>query len=58
MFDVYKDVLTVEEACKALGMGKNTVYNLLQQNIIKSIRIKRKYYIPKQFLIDFINDYK
>lgn len=58
MFDGFKDVLTVEEACEALGMGRNTIYNLLKQNIIKSIRIRRKYYIPKQFLIDFINEYK
>ena len=58
MFDGFKDVLTVEEACRALGMGKNTVYNLLKQNIIKSIRINRKYYIPKIFLIDFIDTYK
>lgn len=58
MFDGFKDVLTVEEACRALGMCKNTIYSLLKQNIIKSIRIKRKYYIPKQFLIDFINTYK
>lgn len=58
MFEEYKDILTVNEACKALGMGKNTVYGLLKQNIIKSVRIKRRYYIPKQFLIDFIDRYK
>lgn len=58
MFEGFNDILTVEEACKALGMGRNTIYNLLKENIIKSIRIKRKYYIPKEFLIDFINYYK
>lgn len=58
MFEGYKDILTVEEARKALGMGRNTIYNLLENNIIKSIKIKRKYYIPKEFLIDFINNYR
>ncbi len=58
MFEEYKDILTVNEACKALGMGKNTVYELLKQNIIKSVRIKRRYYIPKKFLVDFINRYE
>lgn len=58
MFDTYKDILTVEDTCKALGIGKNGLYKLLQKGIIKSVRIGRKYYIPKVFLIDFINKYR
>lgn len=55
MFDTYKDVLTVEEVCKALSMGKNTLYGLLQKGKIKSIKIGRKYFVPKVCLIDFVN---
>lgn len=58
MFDTYKDVLTVEQVCSALSMGKNSVYTLLRNGVIKSIKIKRKYLIPKPFLIDFINSFK
>lgn len=58
MFDTYKDVLTVEQVCFALSMGKNSVYNLLRSGSIKSIKIGRKYFIPKSFLIDFINSFK
>ena len=35
MFECYKDVLTVDEVCKALSMGKNTIYKLLNDEIIK-----------------------
>lgn len=58
MFDNYKDVLTVNEVCSALSMGRNSVYELLQNGSIKSIKIKKKYYVPKPFLIDFINSFK
>lgn len=55
MFDTYKDVLTVDEVCNALSMGKNTLYRLLKKGIIKSIKIGRKYFVPKVCLIDFVN---
>lgn len=58
MFEEYKEVLTVAEVCTALSMGKNTVYGLLKKKLIKAIQIRKKYYIPKQFLIDFIEMYK
>lgn len=58
MFDGYKDVLTVKEVCSALSMGKNTVYNLIKQNKIKCIQLGKKYYIPKTFLIEFIDSYR
>lgn len=55
MFDSYKDVLTVEDLCSALSLGKNKVYELLKSGAIKSIRIGNKYIIPKLYLIDFIS---
>lgn len=58
MFEAFKDVLTVNEVCAALHMGRNTVYKLLKNNKIKSIIIGNKYFIPKVCLIDFINKYR
>lgn len=58
MFDAYKDVMTVNDVCFALSMGKNTIYKLLKSGVIKSIQIGRKYFIPKVYLIDFINTYR
>ncbi len=58
MFDKFKDVLTVVEACEALHIGKNTLYDYLKKGIIKSVKIGKKYLIPKICLIDFINQYR
>lgn len=55
MFENFKDVLTVEEACKALHIGKNSFYTLLKIGALQYIKIGRKYIIPKIYLIDFIN---
>ncbi len=58
MFEKYKDVMSVLEVCEALHIGKNTVYNYLKKGVIKSIRVGKKYLIPKCFLVDFINTYR
>lgn len=55
MFDSYRDILTVAETCTALSIGKNMLYRLLQTGKIKSIKVGRKYLIPKVCLIDFVN---
>lgn len=55
MFDTYNDILTVNEVCTALHIGKNSVYTLLRMGVLQYIKIGRKYIIPKIFLIDFIN---
>lgn len=58
MFEKYKDTMTVNEVCEALGIGKNNVYTLLKKEIIKSIKIGKKYVIPKICLIDYIYKYR
>lgn len=58
MFEKYNDVLTVNEACSALSIGKNKLYELLKSSTIKSIKIGKKYIIPKIYLIDYINMYR
>lgn len=54
MLENYEDVLTVEDMCKILHVGKNTAYQLLQDNIISSRKIRRKYIIPKQSIINYL----
>lgn len=58
MFDSFRDVLSVQEAYNALHIGKNTLYNLLKSGIINSIRIGKKYLIPKIYLIDYIDKHR
>ncbi len=58
MFENCRDVLTVQEACDALHIGKNSLYKLLKIGAIRSIKIGKKYIIPKVCLLDFVNSYR
>jgi excisionase family DNA binding protein len=39
MFNDYKDVVTVEELAEMLKIGRNTAYELVRANTIKSLRV-------------------
>lgn len=54
MFEQYPDMLTVMQVAKALSIGRNKAYELVNNNIIGSIQVGRKYLIPKSWLIDYI----
>ena len=47
-------LITVEELCEELLIGKNLAYKLLANGIIKGFRIGRIWKIPRQSLYDFI----
>ena len=50
----FSDILTVRELMDYLAIGKNTAYDLLKSNQIKSIRIGRVYKIPKTEVLEYI----
>ena len=54
MLDRYDDIFGVNEVCEILHLGKNSVYTLLQNGNIPSMRIKRKYRISKLAMINYI----
>lgn len=54
MFDTYPDILTVEQLCEVLNIGKNTAYKLLKNEDIKSVRIGKVYKIPKKYVKKYI----
>ena len=54
MLESYDDILTVEEACEALRVGKNALYELLQNKELKGYRNGRVWRIPKQSVVEFI----
>lgn len=56
MFQGYDDLLTVEETCELLKMGRDAVYSLLHSGKLKSFRNGRVWRIPKQAIIDFIEE--
>ncbi|WP_196591322.1 helix-turn-helix domain-containing protein [Pectinatus frisingensis] len=56
MFDEYGDLVTVEELCEMLSIGKNAAYKLLGSGDIKAFRIKRVWKIPKECVADYVSN--
>jgi excisionase family DNA binding protein len=54
MFEEYNDLLTVEELCEMLSIGKNSAYKLLASGDLKCFRYNRVWKIPKQGVIEYI----
>ena len=54
MLEQYDDLLTAEEACEVLKMGKNALYRLLGFGTLKAFRNGRVWRIPKQAGIEFL----
>jgi excisionase family DNA binding protein len=54
MFEQYPDILTVEEACEALRMGYNAVYELLNEGKLKAYKNGRVWRIPKESLVRYV----
>ena len=47
MFNAYNDLVTVDEFCEMLSIGKNAAYTLLSSGKVKAFRINRVWKIPK-----------
>lgn len=54
MLEQYDDILTTEEACEAMRIGKNALYDLLVSKKLKGYRNGRVWRIPKQAVVEFI----
>ena len=52
------DILTVPDVVRLLRMGKNTVYKLIKEGSINSIKQGKKIIIPKVCLVEFLLDQK
>lgn len=50
----YGDVLDPDDVRRILGIGRNAVYKYLSNGEIPSIRIGKKYRIPKLLLIEYL----
>ncbi len=58
IFAEYPDVVTPDDLQTMLKIGRNSVYDLLRNKLIKSIRVGKKYIIPKVNVIDFLKTAK
>lgn len=50
-----ENLLTIEDLCKELGIGKNTAYKLTQSQEIKSAKIGHRTLITRNALNEYIN---
>ena len=55
MFAEYGDIVSVDDVMKMLHIGRSAAYSLLQNGAIRTVKVGRKYIIPKQSVMDFIN---
>jgi len=56
VFENYDDILNVEEACEALKIGYNAMYELLNTGKLRGYRNGRVWRIPKEALVEFIRE--
>lgn len=54
MLEQFDDLLTAEEACEALKIGKNALYRLLASQKLKAYRNGRVWRIPRQAVEAYI----
>lgn len=54
MLEQFDDLLTVEEACEALRIGKNALYRLLASQELKAYRNGRVWRIPREAVSEYI----
>lgn len=55
MLNKYPDVLTVCQVAEILGVGRNSAYKLVNDNVIGHKKIGKRTLVPKQCLIDYLN---
>lgn len=54
MFEQYQDLMTLEELCEALSIGKNQAYQIVSSGELSCMRTGRAWKIPKVALIDYV----
>ena len=55
-YDQLPLILSVEELTQILGIGRNTAYDLIRCGRIRSVRIGHKIRIPKDSLLEFLQE--
>lgn len=58
MFNEYSDIITVDELCEMLRIGRNKAYELLRSKKIKAFQCGRLWMISKQAVEEFVRSYK
>jgi excisionase family DNA binding protein len=56
IFSAYPEIVTIAQMEKMLNISKNSCYRLMRSHAITSVRIGRKYLIPKESIIRFMKN--
>ena len=54
MLDNYNDLMSVEDLCEALMIGKNTAYCILNSGELKAYREGTRWKIPREAVRQYI----
>ena len=54
MFEEYLDIVNTKQLQEMLGISRSTAYSLLQNGVIKAIKVGRNYKIAKVNIIKFL----
>lgn len=54
MLESFEEVMTPDEVCEVLRIGKNALYELLSTGKLKAYRNGRVWRIPKKAIIEYI----
>lgn len=54
MFNDVDEILSVEEACELMKIGKNTIYELLQTGQLKGYKCGRLWRISKEAVMEYV----
>ena len=52
--DTYNEMISLDDLCEMLAIGKNTAYSLLKTNQIKAFKIGRIWKIPRESVSEFV----
>lgn len=54
MFNEYNEIITINELCEILDIGRTTAYFLLREKKIKAFKIGRDWRIPLKSVKEYI----
>ena len=52
MFETYEDMVTIDDVCQMLNIGKNNAYRLLKEGKLHAFKIRRIWKISIQSVIN------
>ena len=50
----YEDMVTIDELCEMLAIGRNTAYSLLKTGAVKAFKIGRIWKIPREAVSEYV----